>query len=136
MLKKQMTGQELDRFRASLHKRRFFVGMLPESATSKDLEDHFKVYGPIESAYIIQNEKTSHGRKFGYVIFKSEEVLNSNILGVTHQIKGKKVIVDIFKGKNSAQNAHVSPGLLQPSVSSEEFGFSPSLTDQYPHHPL
>lgn len=49
--------------------------MLPEGTTSKDLEDHFKIFGPIETAYVIDHEKSSRGRKFGYVIFKSENVL-------------------------------------------------------------
>lgn len=70
-----MTGLELQKFRSSLHSRRFFVGMLPEGTTSKDLEDHFKIFGPIETAYVIDHEKSSRGRKFGYVIFKSENVL-------------------------------------------------------------
>jgi len=75
--------------------------MLPEDTTSEDLENHFKIYGPIETAYVIESSKSNKGRKFGYVTFKSEQVSKSGILSVTHQIKGKQIIVDVFKGKNS-----------------------------------
>jgi RNA recognition motif-containing protein len=105
-----MNGPELRNFRVTLHRRRFFVGMLPQSTTSQDLENYFKAYGPIESAYVIDSPKNAQTHKFGYVIFSSEDVLESNILKTNHRIKGQKVIVDIFKGKNSAENGQKQEG--------------------------
>jgi RNA recognition motif-containing protein len=92
-------GSELNKFKNKLCKRRFFVGNLPSKIKNTDLEEYFSQFGPVECAYTIKDHKTKKSKNFGYVIFQSEEILQSDILKKKHVILGKKVIFDVFKGK-------------------------------------
>ena len=50
-----------------------YVGNLPFSTTSEDLEALFGQYGPVESAAVINDRETGRSRGFGFVEMGNED---------------------------------------------------------------
>lgn len=50
-----------------------YVGNLPFSTTSSDLEALFSEYGQVQSASVIQDRETGRSRGFGFVEMPDEE---------------------------------------------------------------
>jgi cold-inducible RNA-binding protein len=50
-----------------------YVGNLPFSSTSADLEDLFGEYGQVDSASVISDRETGRSRGFGFVEMASDD---------------------------------------------------------------
>ena len=50
-----------------------YVGNLPFSSTSADLEDLFGEYGQVDSAAVISDRETGRSRGFGFVEMASDD---------------------------------------------------------------
>ncbi|MDJ0496437.1 MAG: RNA-binding protein [Acidimicrobiia bacterium] len=50
-----------------------YVGNLPFSSTSADLEDLFGQYGQVDSAAVISDRETGRSRGFGFVEMASDD---------------------------------------------------------------
>ena len=121
ILKRALKGGELTSFRKELTNRRYFVGNLPKGTSNNDLELYFSQFGEIECAYLIRDHRSQKSKNFGYVIFKYENIKETGILLREHSIKGKKIIFDVFKGKNApnpnkkSSKKTTSRGKVKPS---------------------
>lgn len=67
------TGEELQRYRETVQKRRLYVFGFKPTFTKKDLKSLFSKFGELDDAYIIKDRKTGRSKCFGYVIYKSVE---------------------------------------------------------------
>lgn len=56
-----------------------YVGNLPFSSTSADLEELFGQYGQVESAAVISDRETGRSRGFGFVEMASDDEARSAI---------------------------------------------------------
>lgn len=52
---------------------KLYVGNLPWSTTSQDLETMFGEYGSVQSANVISDRETGRSRGFGFVEMSSED---------------------------------------------------------------
>ena len=65
--------------------RKIYVGNLPWSTTSSDLEQLFAAHGAVRSAEVISDRETGRSRGFGFVEMETDEGLQAAIaaLGTT-----------------------------------------------------
>ena len=74
-----------------LHKRRVFVGKIPETMGDRELKGILEVeVGSIESAYIVSDFKTGVSKSFGYATFKSQKDAQKAIRMGMIQLEGSK----------------------------------------------
>lgn len=72
-----------------------FVGNLPFSATSGDLEELFGEYGAIDSAAVINDRETGRSRGFGFVEMPDNAEANKAIEELNgHELDGRPLTVN------------------------------------------
>ncbi len=72
-----------------------FVGNLPFSATSADLEELFGEYGAIDSAAVINDRETGRSRGFGFVEMPDNAEANKAIEELNgHELDGRPLTVN------------------------------------------
>lgn len=89
-IRPHLTDRALTKFRSEYNKRRVYIHKFKETLKDHEVKSLFEeAFGPVESAYIIKNDKNhtnspSKLPKFGYVLFQHEQdalrALNSGIL--------------------------------------------------------
>ena len=75
--------------------RRIYVGNLPWSFSSSDLEALFKQYGDVAAAEVIMDRETGRSRGFGFVQMGSDADMEPAIEGLNGQnIGGRPLVVN------------------------------------------
>lgn len=75
--------------------RKIYVGNLPWSTTSQDLEAMFSQHGPVRSAEVISDRETGRSRGFGFVEMDTDEGLQAAISALNgHEINGRPLTVN------------------------------------------
>ena len=75
--------------------RKIYVGNLPWSTTSADLEAMFSPHGAVRSAEVISDRETGRSRGFGFVEMETDEGLQAAISALNGQeINGRPLTVN------------------------------------------
>jgi RNA recognition motif-containing protein len=75
--------------------RKIYVGNLPWSCTSADLEEMFSKHGAVRSAEVIQDRETGRSRGFGFVEMETDEGLHAAINALNGaDMKGRPLTVN------------------------------------------
>jgi cold-inducible RNA-binding protein len=75
--------------------KRIYVGNLPWTTTSSELQELFTQYGDVESAEVISDRDTGRSRGFGFVAMSSDEATASAIEALNgHEINGRPLVVN------------------------------------------
>jgi RNA recognition motif-containing protein len=75
--------------------RKIYVGNLPWSTTSSDLEAMFSPHGAVRSAEVISDRETGRSRGFGFVEMETDEGLQAAITALNGQeINGRPLTVN------------------------------------------
>jgi RNA recognition motif-containing protein len=75
--------------------RKIYVGNLPWSTTSQDLEAMFAPHGPVRSAEVISDRETGRSRGFGFVEMETDEGLLAAVAALNgHEINGRPLTVN------------------------------------------
>ena len=69
-----------------------YVGNLPYSTTSNDLESLFAEYGEVVSAHVITDRDTGRSRGFGFVEMESSEAAESAISALNGEDHGGRAL--------------------------------------------
>jgi RNA recognition motif-containing protein len=72
-----------------------YVGNLPYTTTSADLEALFTEYGTIDSAQVIMDRATNRSRGFGFVEMSSDDEARAAIEGLDgYDLDGRRLTVN------------------------------------------
>ena len=75
--------------------RKIYVGNLPWSTTSADLEAMFAAHGAVRSAEVISDRETGRSRGFGFVEMETDEGLQAAISALNgHEMNGRPLTVN------------------------------------------
>ena len=75
--------------------RKIYVGNLPWSTTSADLEAMFSPHGAVRSAEVISDRETGRSRGFGFVEMETDEGLQAAISALNGQeVNGRALTVN------------------------------------------
>jgi RNA recognition motif-containing protein len=75
--------------------RKIYVGNLPWSTTSADLEAMFAEHGAVRSAEVISDRETGRSRGFGFVEMESDEGLQAAVSALNgHELNGRPLTVN------------------------------------------
>ena len=75
--------------------KKIYVGNLPWSTTSSDLEALFGSHGPVQSAEVISDRETGRSRGFGFVEMQTEEGMNAAIQALNgYEMDGRAITVN------------------------------------------
>lgn len=75
--------------------RKIYVGNLPWSTTSADLEGIFSAHGAVRSAEVISDRETGRSRGFGFVEMETDEGLQAAIAALNgHEMNGRPLTVN------------------------------------------
>ena len=75
--------------------RKIYVGNLPWSTTSADLEAMFAPHGAVRSAEVISDRETGRSRGFGFVEMETDDGLQAAIAALNGQeINGRPLTVN------------------------------------------
>ena len=75
--------------------RKIYVGNLPWSTTSADLEAMFSPHGAVRAAEVISDRETGRSRGFGFVEMETDEGLQAAIAALNgHEINGRPLTVN------------------------------------------
>jgi len=96
--------------------RKLFVGGLSWETTEKELREHFKAYGDIESINVKTDPNTGRSRGFAFIVFNSADAIEKVIGAGDHVINGKKV--DPKKAK--ARHGKIFVGGLKPELTDDD----------------
>jgi len=84
-------GFEVARFMS----RKIYVGNLPWSTTSADLEAMFAEHGAVSSAEVISDRETGRSRGFGFVEMESDEGMQAAVNALNgHEMNGRPLTVN------------------------------------------
>ncbi|GAC1387761.1 MAG: RNA-binding protein [Candidatus Saccharimonadales bacterium] len=74
---------------------KLFVGGLPYSMSSEDLEELFKEFGEVASATVIIDRDTNRSKGFGFVEFSSDDEAKAAIAALNDkEVQGRRIIVN------------------------------------------
>jgi RNA recognition motif-containing protein len=74
---------------------KIYVGNLPWSTTSADLEAMFAPHGAVRSAEVISDRETGRSRGFGFVEMETDEGLQAAVAALNgHEINGRPLTVN------------------------------------------
>jgi RNA recognition motif-containing protein len=78
--------------------RKLHVGNLTYSVTRTDLEEWFAQYGTVQSAQVVYDRFTGHGKGFGFVEMETDDQAQAAIEGLNgHEHEGRRLTVDEAK---------------------------------------
>jgi len=72
--------------------KKLYVGNLPYSVSSADLERMLSEYGTVESAEVISDRATGRSKGFGFVEMSSDEEANAAIEALNGQDQGGRAL--------------------------------------------
>jgi len=85
--------------------KKIYVGNLPWSTTSAELEQMFSAHGAVQSAEVIADRDTGRSRGFGFVEMETEEGMNQAIQALNgYDMGGRPLTV------NEARERSPRPG--------------------------
>nr|XP_016434786.1 PREDICTED: uncharacterized protein LOC107761128 [Nicotiana tabacum] len=73
------------------HRKKIFVGGLPQYLSEKDFKQYFERFGRIEDAKIIYDRETNTPRGFGFITYDSEEAVTNVLQRRFHMLNNKFV---------------------------------------------
>ena len=77
-----------------------YVGNLPFSTNSDDLERLFGEHGSVSSAQVIMDRDTGRSRGFGFVTFTDEEAADKAVSAMNgFQLDGRPIRVDVAQDR-------------------------------------
>ncbi len=83
--------------------KKLFIGNLPYSVTSEDLEAAFAEAGTVTSAQIVTDRETGRPRGFGFVEMESDEMAQAAIeMWNEKDLKGRTIFVNVARPKSDA----------------------------------
>ncbi len=68
--------------------KKLYVGNLPYSCTSSELQNLFSPYGTVSSAQVIEDRETGRSKGFGFVEMSSDKEAQAAIEGLNGQDQG------------------------------------------------
>lgn len=78
---------------------KLYVGNLPWSTTSQDLESLFGEYGSVQSANVISDRETGRSRGFGFVEMSSEDARRAMSELNGHELESRALKVNEAQDK-------------------------------------
>jgi cold-inducible RNA-binding protein len=72
--------------------RRIYVGNLPWSTTSSELQNMFAEHGGVKNAEVISDRETGRSRGFGFVEMESDEAMNAAINAMNGKDMGGRAL--------------------------------------------
>ncbi|XP_071736705.1 uncharacterized protein [Rutidosis leptorrhynchoides] len=109
--------------------KKVFVGGIPTSVTEDELKDFFSKYGKVVEHEIIRDHATNRSRGFGFIVFDSEQVVDTMLLdGNMIDMNGTKVEIKKAEPKKPSNTGPMSYGGEQPRGRG---GYSDSYGDSY-----
>ena len=87
------SGAELKRYQKRFNKRRIYVGNLPPNMTDWGLFEEFSKFGDVIRAYTANNPD-KQGRKFGFIVFKEEGIIEKLLGREDLQIGGFRLEIN------------------------------------------
>ena len=83
--------------------KKLFIGNLPYTVTSEDLEAAFAEAGTVTSAQIVTDRETGRPRGFGFVEMESDEMAQAAIeMWNEKDLKGRTIFVNVARPKGDA----------------------------------
>lgn len=90
---------------------RLFVGGLPYSITSSDLEEMFAKYGDVVSADVISDRFTNQSKGFGFVEMKDDKSAKEAIKELHDtEIEGRKIAVSVARPREERSESNNGRG--------------------------
>lgn len=84
--------------------KRLYVGNLPWSFTSADLEQLFSPFGPVQSAEVIQDRESGRSRGFGFVELQDQQNMDEAIRALHEsQIEGRALTVNEARERTASR---------------------------------
>ena len=78
--------------------KRLFVGGLPYSVTSQQLNDMFAPFGAVTSANVITDKFTGNSKGFGFVEFEDDKAADEAVKKLNEtEIGGRKITVNVAR---------------------------------------
>jgi len=78
--------------------KRLFVGGLPYSVTSQQLNDLFAPFGKVNSANVISDKFTGNSKGFGFVEFEDEKEADEAVKKMSEtEVEGRKITVNVAR---------------------------------------
>jgi RNA recognition motif-containing protein len=82
-------------FQEALVAKKLYVGNLPYSVSSSDLEQVFQAHGSVESAQVITDRDTGRSKGFGFVEMRNDEEAQEAIQALNGQeLNGRELTVN------------------------------------------
>ncbi len=82
--------------------KKLYVGNLPWSVTSSDLEALFSPYGAVQSAEVVSDRETGRSRGFGFVQMESQEASDQAISALHEsEFQGRNLTVNEARERTS-----------------------------------
>lgn len=103
------SGKGLQQEKQIIVSRRLFIGNIPPTVGSSELEALFSKFGPIEAIYIV-NKPQQNGLFYGYTVFESASSASKALTSkFSLQIHGSLIRVEAFNGKKYQEGSnHIS----------------------------
>ena len=83
---------------------KLYVGNLPFSVTSDDLQDLFSQYGEVRSVNLITDRDTGRPRGFGFVEMENTQAAIDALNG--HELQGRAINVNVARERQSGGGGH------------------------------
>ena len=78
-----------------------FVGNLPFSTSSNELEELFSQYGTVSRAQVITDRDTGRSRGFGFVEMDADDEAKAAIEGLDgHDMEGRQLTVNVARERS------------------------------------
>lgn len=120
IIRKQLTGDELQNFQQGLKNRRLFVANLNPGTNDKDFHSYFSQFGELESAFIVKDFKTQKSLSYGYIIFKNLSEMHKTLNYKGHLLQGRELVLEKFLGKQGKRRNNESDrNMIQGRYSSQ-----------------
>ena len=80
--------------------KKLFIGSLPYSTTSEELEEMFAAHGEVESAVVINDRESGRSKGFGFVEYKSDEDAEAAVKAMDGtDVGGRSIVVSPARPK-------------------------------------
>ncbi len=84
---------------------KLFIGSLPYSVTSSDLENLFSQVGKVISSAVIQDRMTNRSKGFAFVEMESDAEAQEAIRRFNgYDLQGREIIVNVAKPREESDN--------------------------------
>lgn len=84
-----------------MNKKKLFIGNLPWSIDSEQLNEIFSKFGKIVEAVVITERHSGRSKGFGFVEYETEEAAQKAVDELNEkEVEGRKIFVNIAKPKS------------------------------------